>query len=146
MDVGLRSPRRAPPSDGQIGRADILAGLAFAGDLFFWHLSIVTTSVANATFFATCAPIWVVAFRLAAVRRARRRPSMLAGVALCVAGGAALLAQSFHLRPAGAIGDLYGIATGVFFGLYFLAVKAARRAHWRRGSLSSPPSSPPRCC
>ena len=29
----------------------------------------------------------------------------------------------------GAVGDLYGVATGVFFGLYFLAVKAARRAH-----------------
>ena len=30
-------------------------------------------------------------------------------------------------RPAGALGDLFGIATGVFFGLYFLAVKAARK-------------------
>jgi len=45
------------------------------------------------------------------------------------AGGGALLAQSFHLRPAAAIGDLYGVATGIFFGLYFLAVKAARRSH-----------------
>ncbi len=26
------------------------------------------------------------------------------------------------------MGDLYGLATGVFFGLYFLAVQAARRA------------------
>jgi drug/metabolite transporter (DMT)-like permease len=104
----------------------ILAGLAFTGDLFFWHLSIVTTSVANATFFATTAPIWVVAFGwLILGERAAR--STLAGLALCIVGGAALIAQSFHLRPAGAIGDLYGLATGVFFGLYFLAVKAARR-------------------
>ena len=128
MGLAAESPKRATPSDGRIGRADIFAGLAFAGDLFFWHLSIVTTSVANATFFATCAPIWVVAFGWLLLRRARGAQH---------AGGRrpvrrrrrALLAQSFHLRPAGAIGDLYGIATGVFFGLYFLAVKAARRAH-----------------
>ena len=124
----LRIAEAGAPSDGRIGRADIFAGLAFAGDLFFWHLSIVTTSVANATFFATCAPIWVVAFSWLLFGE-RAALNTLAGVVLCVAGGAALLAQSFHLRPAGAVGDLYGVATGVFFGLYFLAVKAARRAH-----------------
>jgi drug/metabolite transporter (DMT)-like permease len=40
--------------------ASLLAGLAFAGDLLFWHLSILNTTVANATFFATTAPIFVV--------------------------------------------------------------------------------------
>src|ERR1700721_1276569 len=34
-------------------RPTIWAGLGFSADLFFWHLSIVTTTVANATFFAT---------------------------------------------------------------------------------------------
>ncbi len=52
---------------------------------------------------------------------------LLLGLALCLIGGAALLAQSLRLRPEGAIGDGFGIATGVFFGLYFLAVEAARR-------------------
>jgi drug/metabolite transporter (DMT)-like permease len=124
----LRLSEARAPSAGGFDRAGLLAGLAFTGDLFFWHLSIVTTSVANATFFATTAPIWVVAFGwLLLGERAAWRT--LAGIALCVLGGASLLAQSFHLRPAGAIGDLYGAATGLFFGLYFLAVKAARRAH-----------------
>jgi drug/metabolite transporter (DMT)-like permease len=52
---------------------------------------------------------------------------VLAGLALCLTGGTALLAQSFELRPAGALGDTFGIATGVFFGVYLLAVKAARK-------------------
>ena len=104
----------------------ILAGLAFAGDLFFWHLAIVHTSVANATFFATCAPIWVVLFGWLLFGE-RVKSSVLVGLALCLTGGAALLAQSFELKPTGAIGDGFGIATGVFFGLYFLAVQAARR-------------------
>ncbi len=104
----------------------ILSGLAFAGDLFFWHLAIVHTSVANATFFATCAPIWVVLFGWLLFRE-RVKANVLAGLALCLAGGAALLAQSFQLKPAGAIGDIFGIVTGVFFGLYFLAAQAARK-------------------
>ncbi len=107
-------------------RATILAGLAFAGDLFFWHLSIVHTSVANATFFATTAPIWVVLFGWLLLRQ-RVTAEVLAGLGLCLIGGAALLAQSFEVRPAGALGDLFGIATGVFFGLYFLAVQQARK-------------------
>jgi len=105
---------------GRFGVATILAGLAFTGDLFFWHLSIVTTSVANATFFATTAPIWVVVFGWLILGE-RVAGKTLAGLALCILGGAALLAQSLHLRPSGAIGDLFGLATGVFFGLYFLA-------------------------
>jgi len=114
------------PSGSRFARPAILSGLAFAGDLFFWHLAIVHTSVANATFFATCAPIWVVLFGWLLLRE-RVKANVLAGLALCLAGGAALLARSFQLQPAGAIGDLYGIATGVFFGLYFLAVQAARK-------------------
>ncbi len=107
-------------------RATIWAGLAFAGDLFFWHLSIVTTSVANATFFATTAPIWVVLFGWLLFRKRPTR-GVVAGLALCILGGSALLAQSFQLKPSGALGDFYGLVTGVFFGLYFLAVEAARQ-------------------
>ncbi len=121
----MRLSESGEASVGRFGVATILAGLVFTGDLFFWHLSIVTTSVANATFFATTAPIWVVVFGwLILGERAERK--MLAGLALCILGGAALMAQSLHVRPAGALGDLLGLATGVFFGLYFLAVKAAR--------------------
>lgn len=116
--------RREKPAR-RFSQATILSGLAFAGDLFFWHLAIMHTSVANATFFATCAPIWVVLFGWLLLRQRFSRETLF-GLALCLVGGAALLAQSFALKPAGALGDVFGIATGVFFGLYFLAVKAAR--------------------
>jgi drug/metabolite transporter (DMT)-like permease len=106
--------------------ATILAGLAFAGTLFFWHPSITHTSVANATFFATTAPVWVVLFGWLLFRQ-RATADVLMGLGLCLIGGAALLAQSFQLKPAGAIGDLFGVATAVFYGLYFLAVQAARK-------------------
>jgi len=103
----------------------LLAGLAFAGDLFFWHLSVIHTTVANATFFATTAPIWVVIFGWLLLGQRVGRP-VLAGLGLCVLGGAALVAQSFAFDPGRAVGDGLGIVTGVFFGLYFLAVGTAR--------------------
>ena len=105
--------------------ATVLAGLCFAGDLFFWHLSVMHTTVANATFFATTAPIWVVLFGWLFLRQAVGR-QVLVGLGLCVLGGAALVAQSFTLNPGHVLGDGLGLVTGIFFGLYFLAVAAAR--------------------
>jgi drug/metabolite transporter (DMT)-like permease len=120
LAVGEARPQR------RFSRPVVLAGLAFAGDLLFWHSSILHTSVANATFFATTAPIWVVAFGWLLLGEKAGRET-LAGLALCLIGGAALIGQSLRFRPEGALGDSYGMATGVFFGLYFLAVQAARR-------------------
>jgi len=105
--------------------AVILTGLFFAGDLFFWHLSILATTVANATFFATTAPIWValVAWGLYAERIGL---GTFAGLALCIAGGFALIGQSYGHAPQNMRGDIYGLITAIFFGLYILALRAAR--------------------
>ncbi len=107
------------------GRATVLAGAAFAGDLFFWHLSILNTTVANATFFATTAPIFVVLVTWLALRR-RVYGGTVAGLVLCCLGGVSLIGQSLDVNPARIVGDLYGVATAVFFALYFLAVERAR--------------------
>jgi drug/metabolite transporter (DMT)-like permease len=107
-------------------RATLWAGAAFAADLFFWHLAIVTTTVADATLFATTAPIWVVLFGWILFRK-RVSGAVLAGLGLCILGGAALLAQSLRAGVGTALGDLFGLVTGVFFGLYFLAIQAARK-------------------
>ncbi|MDO6962857.1 DMT family transporter [Rhizobium alvei] len=104
----------------------ILSGLSFAGDLLLWHLSIMKTTIANATFFATMAPLWVVIFGWLLFRHGVNRPTMI-GLALCLIGGGALVSQSLSINPAQALGDALGIGTGIFFGLYFLAVGAARR-------------------
>jgi drug/metabolite transporter (DMT)-like permease len=120
-DAGAqRGNRRLAP-------AALLAGLAFAGDLCFWHLSILNTSVANATFFATTAPVFVVLITWLVLRQRVSQGTWL-GLALCCLGGAALIGQTLELDPARLRGDLYGVATAFFFGLYFLAVGRAREA------------------
>lgn len=106
----------------------ILAGLFFAGDLFFWHLSILNTTIANSTFLATTAPLWVILVAWAWFGE-RISAATLAGLGLCLAGGAALVGNSIEIDRSRLVGDLYGAATGVFFGLYFHAVRLGRRTH-----------------
>lgn len=103
-----------------------IAGVLFAGDLFFWHLAIMNTTIANATFLATMAPIWVVLGSWALIGEKVDR-SVIAGLVLCVAGGAALIGSSYGFAPERLIGDFYGLVTSIFFGAYFLAVRVARR-------------------
>ena len=109
-------------------RSALVAGLLFAGDLFFWHLAIVNTTVANATFLATTTPIWVAlgAWLLAMETTGARTR---AGIALCLLGGAALMGQSYGFAPARVAGDLFGVITAVFFGSYVLAVRWGRQHH-----------------
>lgn len=106
-------------------RGSVLAGVFFSIDLFFWHLSILNTTIANATLLSTMAPVWVMLFSLVIGERVTRM--MVAGLALCILGGATLVGSSFQLAPERFVGDLYGIGTSVGFGLYFLAVRVARR-------------------
>ena len=112
----------------------LLAGLFFAGDLFFWHLSILGTTVANATFLATISPIWV-ALGAGLFLRERVGAGPLIGLALCMAGGLALLGNSYGFAPERLTGDLYGIATSVFFGAYILAMRRAR-GHYGAATLA----------
>ena len=116
---------RAPAQTRRFSRATVLAGLAFAGDLFFWHLSILKTTVANATFFACSAPIFVILLAWL-VQGKRIAGATVAGLALCLAGGASLIGQSLQLAPERILGDVYGVATAFFFGIYFIAVERAR--------------------
>lgn len=104
----------------------LLTGLFFAGDLLLWHLAIMGTTIANATFFATMAPLWVVVFGWLVLKQ-RAENNTLAGLGLCLLGGGALVYQSMALNPAHMLGDALAIGTGVFFGLYFLTVGAARK-------------------
>src|SRR5215218_9446199 len=97
---------RAPAQTRRFSRATVLAGVVFAGDLFFWHLSILKTTVANATFFATTAPVFVVLISWLVLRQ-RVAFATLIGLALCLSGGAALIGQSLQVNPERLSGDVF---------------------------------------
>jgi drug/metabolite transporter (DMT)-like permease len=103
----------------------LAAGVAFAGDLGFWHASIQLTSVANSTLLANLAAIFVT---LAAWLFLRQKPSgmFLAGLVTALAGVALLVRSSLGFSPQGLVGDALGVVTAMFYAGYILAVKGLR--------------------
>jgi len=101
------------------------AGLAFAGDLAFWHSSIKLTSVANSTLLANLASIFVT---LAAWVFLRQKPTgiFLAGLAAALLGVAMLVQTSLAFSRTGLLGDALGVVTAMFYAGYILAVKGLR--------------------
>lgn len=112
----------------EAGASVVMAGLLFAGDLTFWHLAIMNTSVANATFLATLAPVWVV-LGSGLVLREKVERNVIVGLALCLTGAGALMGGTWSMTPARLYGDISGLITSFFFGAYFLAMRRARRAY-----------------
>lgn len=121
--------RRDPTSIRPAGHGDyvrlLLAGAFFAGDLAFWHLSILNTTVANATLFANFAPIFVTlgAWLLFSYRVTRR---YLAGLVLALAGAIILAAENFAFAPENLPGDFFGLVTAMFLASYILAISRLR--------------------
>ncbi|HZZ90732.1 MAG TPA: DMT family transporter, partial [Caulobacteraceae bacterium] len=115
----------APPS-----RAMWLAGIFFALDLACWHYGIRYTSVANATVLPNLTPVLVT---LAGwwVFKERPRPVFVVGLFAAV-GGAVLMAETAPAAgvtgAAPHVGDALSASTAVWYGLYFLSVRAARQA------------------
>jgi drug/metabolite transporter (DMT)-like permease len=103
----------------------IAAGLAFAGDLVFWHTSIKLTSVANSTLLANLASLFVT---LAAWIFLRQRPAalFLAGLAAALAGVLLLVHTSLQFSATALAGDALGVVTAMFYAAYILAVKGLR--------------------
>ena len=103
----------------------LAAGLAFAGDLVFWHSSIKLTSVANSTLLANLASLFVT---LAAWAFLRQRPTrlFLAGLGAALLGVALLVHTSLQFSPSALTGDALGVVTAMFYAAYILAVKGLR--------------------
>ena len=119
--------RPAPRPRRYAGKWPLLlaAGVAFAGDLVFWHASIKLTSVANSTLLANLASIFVT---LAAWVFLRQRPTalFLAGLAAALAGVSLLVQSSLAFSPTGLLGDALGVVTAMFYAGYLLSVKGLR--------------------
>lgn len=123
-----RERRASDEPTGRVPWVLALAGLAFAGDLAVWHLSIHYTTVANSTLFANTAPVFVglVAWRLFGEQLGR---SFVVGLALALVGAALVLGASVATSREAAFGDALGLATAVFYAGYQLCVKLGRGRH-----------------
>lgn len=101
------------------------AGLAFAGDLGFWHWSIRYTSVANSTLLANLASIFVTA-TMWLFWRQRPSGTFLVGLTAALSGVALLVHTSMTFSATALLGDALGVITAVFYAGYILVVKELR--------------------
>jgi drug/metabolite transporter (DMT)-like permease len=118
--------RRHPrPTSAKDLKLMLFAGVCFAGDLGFWHCSILLTSVANSVLLANVAPIFVT---LAAWLLYRHRPSghFLAGLTAALAGMFLLLRGDFHGGGSALLGDALAVVTAMFYAGYQMTVSRVR--------------------
>jgi len=123
--VAALVPRHPASADRRQRWLLAAAGLAFAGDLAFWHWSVQATSVANATLLANLSSIFVT---LAAWLLWRQRPTgqFLLGLALSLVGVALLVRASLGFSSTALLGDAFGVITAMFYAWYLLTVKRLR--------------------
>lgn len=105
-----------------------LPGIFFAGDLGFWHWSIVYTTVANATLFANFAPIFVT---LAAFFIFHERFSRLFILSLIISTVGIIILMGTSAGAGGnyLLGDALGVSAAVFYAAYLLSVGKLRGTH-----------------
>jgi drug/metabolite transporter (DMT)-like permease len=103
----------------------VMAGACFAGDLIFWHLSLIHTTLGNATFLATLSSLWVPLTAFLILRQ-RLSPVFLFGLTCALGGSGVLVASHLSIGTGSWTGDLYGLLTGFFFTGYLLAVGRCR--------------------
>lgn len=121
--VAVAAPAGRPPM-----ALVLLPGLLFAGDLFFWHLAIQYTSVANATLLSNFAPV-IVTLGAWLVLREKITGAFLFAMAVAVCGALMLVGSSLQLGGTNVFGDMLAFTTAVFYGAYMIAVAKLRGRH-----------------
>ena len=121
---GIDFSLKSPPS-----MVALLAGLAFAADLAFWHYGIANTTVANATVLGNLTPIVVTAVAWIVFREVPQR-LFLVGLVLAISGAFTLAHGAAGAAPGRntALGDALSAGTAVWYALYFLTVRKARQS------------------
>lgn len=119
--------RRASGPLGRPSRLALLAGVAFALDLGFWHYGIRYASVTNATVLANLTPVVVTAFAWIFLRQ-RPRALFLVAVAAAVLGAWMMAADRGGgpgINPP--LGNALSATTAIWYALYFLAIGEGRK-------------------
>ena len=102
-------------------------GLCFAGDLAFWHWSIVYTSIANSSLLVNLAPVFVTLGGWLLWRWTVTRMFVVA-MAIAMLGTFVLVGPNFTAGGTRLLGDGLGVLAGVFYAGYLLSIKVARDA------------------
>lgn len=113
--------------------------LLYAGTLSCFVYATKTTTAANAIFLQYTAPIYILIFS-PFVLKEKFRVSDLFTVVICIAGMSFFFLEtpndSNNLAPNVFVGNIAALASGVFFGLYFVFLRHPRSLENRNPALS----------
>jgi drug/metabolite transporter (DMT)-like permease len=107
----------------------ILAGLAFAADIAFWHLAIAHTTVLEATLLASTVPIMVTVAAIFLFGE-KIRTLFILGLGFALVGVAILAMQrtgAVVTPPDRLLGGIYAMLAALFFAVYLLIIANVRR-------------------
>jgi drug/metabolite transporter (DMT)-like permease len=104
----------------------VLAGLGSGMDHFIWNTSLKMTPVANATLLGNTSPLWVALATWLLFRQKLKKLFWL-GLALTLAGAAAVLGNDFLRHPVLGWGDLLAVSSSIFYAIFYLFSERSRR-------------------
>jgi drug/metabolite transporter (DMT)-like permease len=104
----------------------ILGGICTALDLSLWNTALHKTSIANATLMSNTAPVWVVLVSFL-IFKEKFKKSFWIGLLLAMGGAAVVLSYDFFRRPHLSMGDLISLASGIFYGGYYICTQHGRK-------------------
>lgn len=101
------------------------AGVFFAADIAAWMTGVVLSGATNPTLLANTAPLWV---GLGALLFFKEKLNSTFWVGLGLAFGGAIIILGLDLARAEnfGLGSLYGLLSGLFYGIYFLFIQRTR--------------------
>ena len=102
--------------------AGIFLGIHFA--LFFGAIKL--TTIANATFLGTLAPLFTYFIEKFILKR-RHRPVLLMGLGLAITGAVIIVGHQFDFSSDFTLGNLLAIACSLFLGMAFIISEDIRR-------------------
>jgi len=114
----------------------VLAGIAFAADIAFWHLAIAQTTVLEATLLASTVPI-MVAIASVLLFGEKLKPLFVIGLTVALAGVVTLALQrtgAVMTPPNRLLGGIFALLAASFFAVYLLLVANVRR-HGSTGTI-----------
>ena len=113
----------------RLDRFTLLSSFLYAGTLTSFVYATKTTYAANAIFLQYTAPIYILIFAPLILKEKFRAADLLT-VILCLAGMSLFFLESQNaetgLAPNVFLGNIAGLASGVFFGLYFILLRHPR--------------------
>ena len=116
----------------------LLTSFLYAGTLTCFVYANKTTTAANAIFLQYTAPIYILIFA-PFILKEKFRASDLITVVVCLAGMSLFFLEeqtANHLAPNVFLGNAAALASGVFFGLYFILLRHPRSLENKNPALS----------